>query len=333
MKAPKILCSIAALAFSLTASQAVETDPVGFVSITVPANSDATIAVPMNRPSEFKGVISSISGNILTVTGSPAWTVNQFVFNGTTQLKTYALQLASGTKEGLICKITANSANTITVQLPVGENLTGVASGVSGDSLDIMPYWTPASLFTTGSIPTDSSILLLSTTSAGVNLSSVGIYGFDGTNWSDEGFNSADHAPLSFGQAFVLRTGNAAATVSLVGSVPMNKHRVILNVATANTDQDIAIGFSSPVPTAIGSVGLNFTEGDSLLVYDNTTSGINKAAAQILSYTAGDGWIDEGFNAVGTTFKLQPGQGYIFRKAGVSTTTPIVWTSLQSYLQ
>jgi uncharacterized protein (TIGR02597 family) len=113
----------------------------------------------------------------------------------------------------------------------------------------------------------------------------------------------------------------------------MNKHRVILNVATANTDQDIAIGFSSPVPTAIGSVGLNFTEGDSLLVYDNTTSGINKAAAQILSYTAGDGWIDEGFNAVGTTFKLQPGQGYIFRKAGVSTITPIVWTSLQSYLQ
>lgn len=339
MKTSKILYSLAAIALAQVSLQAVETNPVGFVSVTVPANSDAILAVPLNRAATFTGVVNAVAGNVITVTGTPGWTANQLVFNGpadagTDQLNTYALQLASGAKEGLIGKITANGTGTnptVTITLDAGEDLTGV---LAGDQLDILPYWTPSTLIPSASVPADSSILLLATSAAGVNLSSIGILSFDGTNWFDEGFSVADHSPLFFGQAFILRTGNSQANISMVGSVPMNKHRVKLQIAAANTDQDIAVGYSSPVPTPIGSSGLGFSDGDSLLVFNNSAAGINKSASTILSYSVADGgWLDEGFNVVNTTYILQPGQGYILRKAGVASTSSITWTQLQTYLQ
>lgn len=338
MKAPKIICTVAALAFSIAASQAVETDPVGFVSVTVPANSDAILAVPLNRTSEFKGTISSISGNTITVNGTPTWVASQFVFNGPNdagidQLKTYAVQIASGVKEGLTAKVTANTTNSITLDVPVGESLTGILSGASGDSIDIMPYWTPSSLIPAESVSTNSQILFLKSAQAGVNLSSSAALIFDAGVWNDDNFENADHLPLDFGNAFIYRNGTAATTISMVGAVPMNKHRILLRTRASNTDQDIAIGFTSPVPTAVGSLGLGFNEDDQILIYNNSAVGINKSSIAALIYTAADGWVDDNFTPVNTTYMLQPGQGYIFRKKGTLTPQTLVWTALQSYLQ
>lgn len=326
-------------AFSQTTAT---TDPVGFVSVTVPANSDAVLAVPLNRTAVFKGVIQSISGTTITVAGtSPAWTTSpqQFVYNGTTQLNTYAVQLATGAKEGMTAKITANTANTVTVQLASGDTLGSVKTedvegpGL-GDHIDIMPYWTPASLITT-TVPQGSEILLLEAAIGGVNLASSGQFGYDSGSWADENtFDSADNAPLEFGHSIIFRNNSASPfSISMVGAVPMSKHRVLLRTYANNKDQDLAVGFSSPVPTAIGSIGLNFTEDDQLLVFNNSAAGKNKSASQVLFYTNADGWVDDSFQPVGTTFFLQPGQGYVFRKKSTGAPTTFVWTALQSYLQ
>ncbi|MBE7497900.1 MAG: TIGR02597 family protein [Verrucomicrobiaceae bacterium] len=312
-------------------------DPVGFVTVNVPANSDAVLAVPLSRASVFKGVIQSISGNTITVAGtSPAWTTNQFVQALPGQVNTYAVQIASGTKEGMTGKVTANAANSVTIQLDPAEDLSGVQTEAvngagNGDHIDILPYWTPASLITSA-VSNGSQILLLEATTAGINLSSSGSFGFDSGAWVDENtFEAADHAPLAFGRAFIFRNGGASVGISMAGSVPMTKHRIIIRSFGAG-DQDVAVGFSSPVPTRIGSVGLSFTEDDQLLVFDNTASGQNKSASQVLYYTTGDGWVDETFSPVGTSFMLQPGQGYIFRKKGTGAAGTFVWTALQSYL-
>lgn len=329
------LVAISALSYGQTP---VTTDPVGFVSVTVPANSDAVLAVPLNRTSEFKGIISSISGSVITVTGTPNWTANQFVFNGTTQLKTYALQLASGSKEGLTGKITANTTNSVTVQLDAGEDFNGVTTEVvngtgNGTQVDIMPYWTPKSLITS-TVSQSTEILLLNATVAGINLSASGAYGYDSGGWVDENtFASADDAPLNFGSSFIYRNGGVATTISMVGSVPMNKHRVLFRTRATGVSQDIAIGFSSPVPTAIGSIGLTFTDDDQLLVFNNTATGQNKSASQVLFYSTVDGWSDDNFTNVNTTFMMQPGQGYVLRKKSTGAATAFVWTALQSYLQ
>lgn len=328
---------LGAAGFSYGQTATATSDPVGFVSVTVPANSDAVLAVPLSRPAVFKGVIQSIAGNVITVAGtSPAWTTNQFVQALPGQVNTYAVQLASGTKEGLTGKITANAANTVTIQLDPAENLTGVnteaANGTgNGDHIDILPYWTPKSLITS-TVTNGSQILLFESTNAGVNLSSSNSYGYDSGAWADETtFDSADNSPLGFGRSFVFRNTGAALTISMAGSVPMNKHRIVIrNYGTG--DQDIPIGFASPVTTPIGSVGLNFTEDDQLLVFNNSQPGQNKSAAQILYYTNADGWVDDTFQPVGTTFMLQPGMGYIFRKRSTGAAGTYVWTALQTYL-
>jgi uncharacterized protein (TIGR02597 family) len=331
MKSLKFLATFTAMA--LSSAMAATTDPVGFVSVPVQANSDAILAVPLNRASEFKGVINSIVGNEITVSGTPNWNVNQFVQNGGVQPKTYALQIASGAKEGLIGKVTANTANSVTVQLDSGEDLSGVVSGANGDQIDILPYWTPASLISASTVTPNSQILLLASTLAGINQSSSGALLFDAGNWYDDNFENADNFPLPFGSAFIYRNGTSAATISLTGSVPMNKHRTVIRTRASNVDQDIAIGFMSPVPTPVGSLGLGFVDDDQILIFNNTAAGINKSSTGALIYTTADGWVDDNFTPVGTTFMLQPGQGYIFRKKGTSLPQTIVWTSLQTYLQ
>lgn len=349
MKAPKILCGIAALAFSLTASQAVETDPVGFVSVTVPANSDAVLAIPMNRASEFKGVISSIAGSVITVTGSPGWTINQFS-PGTTANKTYALQIASGANEGMIGKVTANTANSVTVQLEPGDTLAGVVAGATGDQVDIMPFWTPSTLFTAAP-PTGSELIGFVNAGVGINLGASEVYQHTGSNVWEDGVNggSGSHIPLNFGASYILRNAGASpATLSFVGSVPMSAHRIRIATLAGNTEQDVSFGYMSPVPEALSTIGnpsipvVNQTPnalgfplqaGDTIIGFDNSEVGINKGAAEVYLWT-GTAFEDQvnGGNVTHTT-TLKPGFGYIFRKAATANPTSAVWTHVQSYLQ
>ncbi len=147
-----LTAAFVALIGAASAQSTATTDPVGFVSVTVPAQSDAVLAVPLNRAAAFKGKIKNISGSIITVEGTPAWTANQFVQNIPTQNDTFAIQLATGTKEGLIAKVTANGVDTLTLQLDAGDDLSGVKTGdvdgiLNADEIDVMPYWTPSTLF------------------------------------------------------------------------------------------------------------------------------------------------------------------------------------------
>jgi hypothetical protein len=118
----------------------------------------------------------------------------------------------------------------------------------------------------------------------------------------------------------------------MVGSVPMVAHRFILRKLSApGTAQDIRIGYSSPVPEKIGSLGLGFTSGDRLLVFDNSAAGMNKSASINLLYSNGV-WLNAGVD-VTNSFELQPGFGYVFRRASAAPTGSVVWTDIQSYLQ
>lgn len=348
MKTPKICCLLTAIALAQSSLFGVSTDPVGFVSVSVPANSDAVLAVPLNRAAEFKGVIQSISGNVITVAGTPAWTANQFVQSLPGQTKTYAVQIAAGAKEGMIGRITANGTDTITVTLDNGDDLTNIGTVAApldpdgagpltaqADQIDIMPYWTPISLVNAG-ISAGTNILLFPTSTPGVNLSAGTILTYTGTGWLNTStFTDASHTSLGFGQGFVLRNNHASnvATVSFVGSVPMSKHRSVIRTLAGNTSQDQWIAYNSPVPTLIGQSGLGFSPGDNLLVFDNSTSGKNKSATQILVYT-GSSWLNtNGFANVTNTFYLQPGFGYLLRKNQTATPQNFVWQNLQSYLQ
>lgn len=354
MKAPKIICTVAALAFSIAASQAVETDPVGFVSVTVPANSDATIALPLNRTSVFKGTISSITGSTITVAGTPGWSVNQLVFNGPNdfgadQLQTYAVQISSGSLEGLTAKITANSNSSISVQLEAGDTL----SGAVGASIDIMPYWTPSTIFGSASVPIGTQLLGFQAPTAGINLGNSEQYTCSGLGiWEDDILFGEDgtNAPLKFGAGFIIRNPTASQlTLSMVGGVPMSTHRIRISTLASNTAQDISFGFMSPVPEKLSTVGdpsvplvqrtSNFLQfpvsvGDQILGFDNSTAGINKGNSIQFTWN-GTEWEDDiNFgNVADYLTTLKPGFGYIYRKSASPTPSSLVWSRLPSYLQ
>ena len=54
-----LTAAFVALIGAASAQSTATTDPVGFVSVTVPAQSDAVLAVPLNRAAAFKGKIKN----------------------------------------------------------------------------------------------------------------------------------------------------------------------------------------------------------------------------------------------------------------------------------
>jgi uncharacterized protein (TIGR02597 family) len=339
MKTPKLLCTIAAIALAQGSLFAVNTDPVGFVSVTVPANSDAILAVPLNRTSEFKGLTSALSGTsgsvTITVAGTPNWTAGQFAPLATAN-KTYALQLASGAKEGLVLPITNNGTNTVTVTVSASDDLTGVLA--NGEQIDVIPYWTPGTFIS--AVPNGSEMYSYinpntGNSPSGINLTPALLMVFDSgsgewLNQNDE--SSLQNLALPFGSAFTFRNkSGSSVTISIVGSVPMTAHRSILRTQLSGAAQDVRIGYSSPVQELLSNVGFPAALGDQIFVYDNSSSGINKSPASILIYD-GAQWLDGNDESPVPTFALQPGWGYVFRLAARPSATTLVWKDLQSYL-
>lgn len=333
MKTPKICCLLTAIALAQSSLFGVSTDPVGFVSISVPAASDAALGAPLSRASEFKGVVQSISGSVITIAGSPNWNSNQFVYVAGVQSKTYFLQIDSESKEGLVLPITGNGSNTLTVEVPAQDDLSGiltVANDGNGSQVSIIPYWTPKSLI--GNVTAGTQLLRYPSSTPGTNLAPIA-YAYNGTNWRLSG-NTVDDVVLLPNEGFVIRNNSTLAqTISITGSVPMTGYRVRLYTLLAGSAQDQRIFYNSPIPEAIGSAftGVGLTAGDRILAFDNSSVGKNKSPVEQLVWN-GTQWRKDGVN-VSTTYMLQPGTSYIFRKAQSASPSSSLVTDLQSYLQ
>lgn len=327
MKAPKILCSIAALAFSLTASQAVETDPVGFTSKTIPANSDATYSASLQRTSVFTGSIQTvIDADTIQVTGTPGWTANQFS-------NTHFVLIGSGPREGMFAEIVGNTATSLDLIFFVG-NL-GTVSGdnvVAGNEVKIIPFWTLSTLLPSANIPDGTQVLLYNRTQSGVNKSSSNVYTFyTGFGWYD-GPTEGNSQVIYPDESFVIRAPSTqSVTISQVGSVPMDKFRTLLINPVAAQDQDIRVTTGSPIPVALsqvfspGAAG----NGDSVLVFDDSATGQNKSASQVITYYNGFGWYD-GPNDMNSLL-IQPSQGLVYRKAGSNSSNQVTVSYKPSY--
>ena len=244
---------------------------------------------------------------------------------------TCALLFASGNKEGMFAKITALNGTVATVTLSAGDDLTGI---VNGDKVTIMPYWTPATLVPS-TAPVGLKLMTFDSARVGVNIATTKFYAHAGSGSWLNGITgaAASNDPLDFGSSFVLRNSSVTdLTVSFVGDVPMKKHRAILATLAANTAQDIRFGYSSPVPETMANVGLTGQEGDQLFEFDNSATGYNKPASQILIYTSGS-WNYKVSGLSAAAFQLKPGYGYVYRKAATSNPDKYVWSDLPSYVQ
>jgi uncharacterized protein (TIGR02597 family) len=348
-----------ALSASVLAQSPLASDPVGIATTTLLGNSDSFISIPFTRSVEFIGGIQSISGNVITVMGAPAWTNNQFVYAAGTQPKNYYLLIGpSGTanpKEGHTYPVTGNGSNTLTVDIG-HDNLTGIPVNTQ---LILIPYWTLATLFpvsdqnvsftpTTSSSSYQTEILIPSYSTSGINLPYSSAYFFsnnvDGTTanvgWRVVGDNTTDHGddPLLPDGYFVVRNANGAPTLPLInlGAMLMKKLAVPLMTATSGS-QDNPVSIVRPLNVALDATGLSpgdgsFITNDQLLLFDNSLVAFDKAPSAIYYYNtavgntggwrlSGDTSTDHGSDIIAA------GTGLVIRKTATVGGQTAFWTN------
>lgn len=324
---------------SLSAADSVVTDPVGFTTTSCLSNSDTLVATPFTRPQAFVGSIASASGNVLTISGSPGWTANQFVYAQGSQPNHYYALLGSAAtanpKEGHTYTITANSSSTLTIDT-TSDDLTGVPANTQ---VVIIPYWTPATIFPaidanvsftpTVSPPTYKTLLRVPNYAAvGINLPYSAEYYFNNGAWqrvSPAGVGD-DDLLLPDGY-FVVRNSNGAPTLPLtnLGAVLLKKISVPL-ITAASPGQDNPLGLVRPVGVALNATGLSsaFGPSDQLLVFDNAAAAFDKSPSATYFYDTrwrrlGDATLaDHGGDVI------PQGAGFIVRKVGGTST---FWTN------
>jgi uncharacterized protein (TIGR02597 family) len=328
-------------------AQSATTEPVGFTTNSLLANSDSFISLPFIRPPAFVGGIQSAAGTTITVSGSP-WTANQFVYAAGTQPNRYYALIgpaaAANPKEGHTYPIIGNGTNTLTVDLGA-DSLTGIPMNAQ---LSVIPNWTLATAFPAS----DQNVSFTPTTVVGTyktqirvpDASASGInqpyttYYFRNNAWHVIGDDVTDRGddPFMPDSYFVVRNENGAPTLPLVslGGVLLKKLAVPLATSTT-TAQDNPVSLLRPLDVALNATGLNATDGsflngDQLLVFNNAVAAFDKAPSAIYVQAAG---VTEGpWRRVGDTTTdrggeiIPSGTGFIIRKA-ISDGQPDFWTN------
>ena len=325
--------AVAAYGQSTTAT----TIPVGYVSQgdaggTLKDNTDYRLSIPLERSTKFTGTVSAVTSNTITVTGA-AFTTNQW-----TAIPHY-VRITSGAKAGFLTVIDSHDATTLTVTAPQGQSLTGV---LSGDKLSIQEAWTVGNFFENITVPVGLEVHAFSGGTGGINIADDLNYTYYGVvdGWLDGNGDPATSAVLYPGESFYVRnaSGGDVTGFTVTGQVPVAPFTVVfhnVDPASSGNSQDIPFGIFSPVAQTVSALGLSSIaqEGDSILIFDLSQTGLNLANVSDLTYYAGDGWVDSGTGDPinpGTFTLSASGLGYIYRR--VPSDTDAVWTFTPSYV-
>jgi len=147
-----LLVSVSLAASVPAQSVTTATNPVGFISSSVAANSSAALSFPLDNLPDFSGAVSSFTTTTITTTGA-GWTTNQFgsgSFN-TTNTNPHVVRMITGALTGRHFKISGNTGTasaqaTDTLTITGTPNLTGIAAG---DQYQIIAVNTLGSVFGT----------------------------------------------------------------------------------------------------------------------------------------------------------------------------------------
>ena len=116
------------------------TDPVGFVSYTVNANSDQRLGLPMQQATAFSGSASSVSGTTVSAVGLSPLSAASF------------LLVTSGAAVGKWEQITESSNGSVTIEV-------AIAGFAADNSFEIKPFWTLGTMFPNGgSLPKSTDV-------------------------------------------------------------------------------------------------------------------------------------------------------------------------------
>ena len=319
----------------------------GFLTIDLLGNSDSYISHAFVRPAAAVTLVGSITANAITASDAPGWTPNQFVYTSGSQSNTYYIRFTSGAAEGRIYPITANSANTITLNIGTGT----LAAAQQGDAFSIEPYWTLGTAFPNGSgiftSPTPGNRfteILLPPTNSGVNLSASAICYFNAGICKEVGLGSASENDLvlPLNSQFIVRHNVATNSTMICTGVVAASKLVVPLQAGAITAQDNYVSLVRPLPITLNNSGLISSGAfsasplpgnrtDELLYFDNDMPARNKSATAVYYYW-NNAWrqVGVGTTDVGSTSVFGAGSSAIIRKA-TNNVSSVSWTNVPNW--
>jgi uncharacterized protein (TIGR02597 family) len=331
----------------LNAQTTVATDPVGFVTTTITnsANGTTPITTPYS-PVLFQpaaatglttGLISSVTSNTITV-DSAGWGTSST--NNLPSSLAYVL-IKSGPGEGLLLRVTANTANTMTVDT-LGNNLAAIPV-VASNSFQLLQGETIGTMFGTntaefGVIGGTSQLFnsnrtdrIVMTDASGVNRT----YYFNTTTnrWLYVGGGNTDRAgtPISpYSAVFYSRIGTSSIQQVTTGSVPVNNIKLLVR-----PNGTTYLGTVFPVGATLGSLGIENLPGWKTASPNNNAQ--IKAADKVLTrsgnaistfyYTSGlatNSWRRVGSGANQNTAPLPIGGGVSVVRTGSNAPAQIL---------
>ena len=317
--------AVALLALAVHSANAEET--VGYNHLVVPANTDVFLTAPFTQDAAGTFTVVAVTGSGVTVAGP----LNVDEFAGA-----FYVRFTSGGGNGLWSTVTGNTAMELTLQDP-----SILASVSAGDTFIVFPHETLETAFPDGmeSVSYEASaalfnrsteILVPDTSSVGINKSAAATYYYLNGDWRRVGSSplvSFNDTILPPQQYFVHRNGSdnelTFLTLGNVAAIPVARL-----LGTQAQDNDVAGGAGFPTKLTLADLNLGGTDAfvtttvvfnrqDELLVFDNTSPGINKAAAATYFYFNG-AWRRVGASPA-TSFDdevLDPGSALLIRKAG-----------------
>ncbi|QYM77607.1 TIGR02597 family protein [Horticoccus luteus] len=343
------------------AALATPSDPVGALQLTLRGGSDTMVSLPLHRPALVETTTASRSGAQLTLAADLPSLPAEGAF---------ALVM-TGPLEGAVLPITASSARTLTVE-PGAFDLSILATDAvdgagAGSVVAVIPYWTLDTVFPLGAgitvspsrLVARSQVLLFDSTRTGTNQAASDVYFYFSGNgtyvagWYRFGDMTklCGTTRLPPGRSFIVRQpAGSDGSLLVTGAVQMAAYRVPLATLAAGVDQDNAVALPVPVTLTLDASALHesgafaaspsrLVATDQLLVFDNTTPGINKSATAVYFYFAGNGTYAAGWYRFGDmahpagSITLKPGEGYVIRRHATAQPDVRLWTALPSYLQ
>ncbi len=363
MKMRTAAALLGATALTLSSTVALHAESVGYVTYTVPPNTERFVSVPFTRDFVAEFTVASVSGNVVTVNETIVQTAGAYG-NVTPVPPTNPHYLRNATT-GRWSGITANTTGlggTITVQ--------DGSLFSAGQTIRVFPHYTLASVFpdvlrySTAAIPnvpqtsasyipagtagkTETVVLLPRPDSdIGQNKNFTETYRYVGggaLQWrrlnpsgGTTNYDTTILAPQSF---FILRNQDATSTLVYYGLGDVTATTVADFVPDTGVSTDIYRSALNELPTTLGSgpflsllsrmqTGASGVR-DFLLVYPVTGTGVNQPIPATSSYFVGGGvWRRATDSAVATNFVIPAGSALIIRRTvGAPTDATNVWTT------
>jgi len=336
---PQLLAfaTASALAFlsgvTSSSAQTVATVPTGVVTVTIAAGTGtvrtlSVISMPLLSSStsvvgQVTGRITSLGAATITNTNG-GWQASQLSNPSSPHL----IKITSGSAIGrtfLISTLAANTADTITIDPEEAGfiNLTtqGIATGLSGDTYEIIPCDTLLSAFGT---PASTGILGGSTAGTADNIQMLVsgawrqyYYSTSASAWLRVGPNTNSNSlPIRPDAAVMVnRLGNTPITLSVFGKVPAHSRKALIRNSGTTF-----VSNSWPVDVTLLNSGISSTTGWAT----GTAATADIVQFQVIGawrqyYHNGTQWLRVGPNTVSDSVVVPAGSAVMISKKGVAS--------------